>query len=447
MIKRVFWVALFTGLSHLISLITISFVLTQLGEEVSGYLGLIDSTVMLVSAIISFGIQLAVNRNVATRENWWANYKMAQSSRLALSFLVLAFGLVSYLIQGDITQLIYCYAPLVALNGDYALYGNGKPIAAASLSFLRVALPNLGVLATGYWLGPEVVPVYIVLLAAGIFLAGVIAARFNGVQYFYRPRKKFLRFYYKYLKVGLYQVTGTLLVPGVLVIANWFYAIETIGLLNGLLKLLIVYKGGLRIIVQTFFKEIRLPRTPDKIDKASLLAWGLISIPVIFYYDTTIHLLYKDKYDSYPYLLPFFGLIMLLSAFRNAAEAKALLNRQDNLNLYVFIGALVAEVGVLALIGLTSNSIWGLPMGFLAGELVLVLGLGIGLHHRHFFRTRLVFLLKLSPALLLIGGVRYLMGDNLYWLAGAVVFYLLWCVVFYRKLIFTSLTEDLVDGE
>jgi hypothetical protein len=46
MLKRVFWIALFTGLSHLISIITISYVLQNLGEETSGYLGIIDSTVI-----------------------------------------------------------------------------------------------------------------------------------------------------------------------------------------------------------------------------------------------------------------------------------------------------------------------------------------------------------------------------------------------------------------
>jgi O-antigen/teichoic acid export membrane protein len=86
MIKRVFWVALFTGLSHLISIITISYVLRNLGEETSGYLGVIDSTIVFVSSIISFGIQLAVNRNVATSTSWKSNYKLGQSSRLMLSF-------------------------------------------------------------------------------------------------------------------------------------------------------------------------------------------------------------------------------------------------------------------------------------------------------------------------------------------------------------------------
>ncbi len=442
MIKRVFWVALFTGLSHLISIITISYVLNNLGKEVAGYLGVIDSTIMLVASIISFGIQLAVNRNVATQSNWHSNYRLGQSSRLTLSFFVMLFGIVAYLVKGDITLLIYCYAPLVALNGDYALYGNGKPIIAASLSFLRVALPNIGILVTGYFFGLDVVPVYILLLASGILLAGIISAYFNGVNYFFTPRKNFAKFYFKYLKVGFYQVAGVLLVPGVLVIANWFYEIAIIGLVNGLLKLLIVYKGGLRIIVQTFFKEIKLSDTANKIDKASLLAWGLVSIPAIMFYDTTLQLVYKDTYTEYPLLLPLFGVIMLLSSFRNAAEAKALLNRQDNLNLYVFTGALAAEVITIAVFSFTPQAIWGIPIGFLVGEVILVLGLGFGLHIHSFFKTRVVFLLKLSPVLILAAAIRYFLGPGIYVLAGTLVFYLLWVLVFYRKLVFNSLTED-----
>ena len=445
MIKRVFWVALFTGLSHLISIITISYVLRDLGEEISGYLGIIDSTIMLVASIISFGIQLAVNRNVATRTSWRSNYKLGQSSRLTLSFFVLLFGLIAYLIDGDITMLIYCYAPLVALNGDYALYGHGKPIIAASLSFLRVALPNIGVLVTGYFFGTDVLPVYILLLAFGILMAGIISAYFNGVSYFYMPRKKFAKFYFKYLKVGLYQVAGVLLVPGVLVIANWFYSIAIIGLINGLLKLLIVYKGGLRIIVQTFFKEIRLPETSKKIDKASILAWGLISIPVIIFYNTTLTLLFEDKYQQYPLLLPLIGVIMFLGSFRNSAEAKALLNHQDNLNLYVFTSALAAEVITITIFSFTPQAIWGVPVGFLVGEIILVLGLGFGLKQHGFFKSRLLFLFKLSPVLIISVVIRYFLGDGLYIMIGTTIFYLIWALIFYRKLVFSSLTEDLVE--
>jgi O-antigen/teichoic acid export membrane protein len=114
-------------------------VIRELGEEVSGYIGIIDSAVVLVASVISFGIQLAVNRNVATKSSWKSNYHLAQSARLMLSFFVIAFGAILYFTNGQMQYLIYAFAPLVALNGDYALYGNGKPITASSLSFLRVA--------------------------------------------------------------------------------------------------------------------------------------------------------------------------------------------------------------------------------------------------------------------------------------------------------------------
>jgi|GEM_PF-1469746 len=443
MIKRVFWVALFTGLSHLISLITISYIIRELGEETSGYLGVIDSTMMVVASIISFGIQLAVNRNVATKTSWKSNYKLGQSARFMLSLFVLVFGIVAYLIDGDLSNLIYCYAPLVALNGDYALYGNGKPIVAASLSFLRVALPNIGILVTGSFFGPEVLYVYVLLLALGIFLAGVISANVNHVSYFFLPRKNFVKFYFKYLKVGIYQVTSVLIVTGVLVIANWFYSIVLIGLINGLLKILIIYKGGLRIIVQTFFKEIKLPGTSQKIDKASILAWGAISIPVIIFYDTTLHLLFDTTYDEYLLLLPLLGFIMLLSAFRNSAEAKALIEKKDNLNLYVFISALVIEILVMAIFSVTDYKIWGIPFGFFIGEIILVAGLGIGLGKHHFFWNRLIFLIKLSPVLAICGLLRFFIGANLYVLLACLALYVVWIVVFYRKLVFESLTKEL----
>jgi len=441
MIKRVFWVALFTGLSHLISIITISYVIRELGEEISGYIGIIDSTVILVASIISFGIQLAVNRNVATKSSWQSNYHLAQASRLMLSFFVILFGASLYLLEGDMHYLIYAFAPLVALNGDYALYGNGKPITASSLSFLRVAAPNIGIMLAGYLGGLNVVYVYIVLLATGIFLAGLIAAKANSVSYFFLPRRNFFKFYFKYWKVGGYQVASALIVPGILVIADWFYAIAIIGLINGLLKILIVYKGGLRIIVQTFFKEITIEKTDEKIDKASLLAWGAVSIPIIIYYKTTLNLLFDNKYDEIAILLPVIGIIMFLGAFRNASEARALILKRDNLNLTIFLIALGLQTIVLISLSYTPYFIWGIPLGLLIAELTVVIGLGYGLHKWHYFLSRFKFILRFLPPIVFSLLLKLIFGATIPVLGISVIIYIIWSIIFFRKLIFGSLTD------
>ena len=126
MIKRIAAVAAFTGTSHAISLFTVTYIVSTLGKEITGMIGLVDSTILVMAVVISFGIQLSVNRNVATQKNWTSNYRLAQSSRIVVGFLIVAFGLISYLVKQDITKYIYIAAPLIALNGDYALYGNGK---------------------------------------------------------------------------------------------------------------------------------------------------------------------------------------------------------------------------------------------------------------------------------------------------------------------------------
>lgn len=439
MIRRVFWVALFTGLSHLVSLVTVSFVITNLGEETSGYLGVIDSTIMVVASIISFGIQLAVNRNVATKFSWKSNYSLAQASRLMLGLILGLGGLIGYWWFKDIAILVYCMSPLIALNGDYALYGNGKPIAAASLSFLRVALPNLGILALAYLYEIDIVIPYVYLLALGIFLAGVLASRFNQVDYLVVPRKNFVKFYFKYLKVGLYQVVSVLLLAGVLTIGNIFYEIAVIGLVNGLLRILIIYKGGLRIIVQSFFKEIASPGTAAKIDKASILAWGAIAIPVIIFHETTLEILFDDTYDSFKMLMPVFGIIMLLGALRNAAEADALIRRKDNLNLFAFLTAFLVELVIIIAFSYSDAVIWGIPLGILAGEIVLVLYLGIGLGAREFLGNRLLFLLKILPVLILIFLIKLFVVDGLIGITAGMIIYVGYAAFFNRNLLFKAI--------
>ena len=81
MIRRIFVVGLYTGSAHLASIVAISYLLRNLGERTLGFIGLVDSTVLIVAGIVSFGIQLSVNRNVALQKNWRSNYHLGQSAR------------------------------------------------------------------------------------------------------------------------------------------------------------------------------------------------------------------------------------------------------------------------------------------------------------------------------------------------------------------------------
>ena len=260
MVQRIFWVAFYTGLAQITSLFAVTYILREVGKETSGYIGIIDSTLMIIMTVISFGVQLSVNRNVVIQTNWRSNYHLGQSARISMGALILLFGVISFSVSWDITKLIFLVAPLVALNGDYALYGNGLPIQASRLSFFRVAIPAVGLLVASQLFADAILVVYISLVAVGVLIAGTFSAHINQVPYIFEPKRNFYKVYLKYYKVGLYQLSSAILVTGILTVSKGFYSVATLGLVYGLLKYFEVFKGVLRIIVQAFFREIKLER-------------------------------------------------------------------------------------------------------------------------------------------------------------------------------------------
>ncbi len=438
MIKRVFWIALYTGMAQVLSLFTISYVLRNLGEETSGYMGVVDSSILVIATVISFGIQLSVNRNVATKQSWRSNYTLAQSARFSLSLLVVVLGSISFFYDWDVSKWIYFIAPVIALNGDYSLYGHGKPIIAARLSFVRVALPNLAILVGSMFFGHQAIYLYIIFAGIGILNSGLWASKVNKVPYFHPPRKSFYKIYIKYSRVGLFQLSYAILVTGILAVTKGFYSIAVLGLVYGILKYFEVFKGVLRIIVQAFFRELKVEGTNLRVDKAGILIGGAVLIPTILFPNTTLQFIYNDAYNGIEMIFPLFGAAMFLASFKASADMQILMNKKDDVNLYIYLVALFVTIAIAIGFSYSDNPVYGIPAGLLAGELILLVGLGSFLGGWGFFRERLLFFIKLLPVILLAGIVRYVAGESLLAMGVSVILYGMLTFFFYRKLLFDS---------
>lgn len=438
MLKRVFWIALYTGSAQILSLLAVNVVLRNLGEESSGYMGIVDSYILLMATIISFGIQLSVNRNVAKTKGWRSNYQLAQSSRFTLGLILLAFGLVSLLYKWEVSKIILVFAPLVALNGDYTLYGKGEPIIAARLSLIRVALPNLAIIISSHWLGDLSIYFYIIFAAIGLLNSGFWAARINQTDYVYAPRKSFYKFYSKYAKVGIFQLSYALMITGILAFAKNFYSIATIGLIYGILKYFEVFKGVIRIIVQAFFRELKHDGINLKVDKASILLGTGVVIPTIIYPNTTLALLYGETYNHIELILPIFGLAMFISSVKASADMKLLMLKKDNVNLYTYLSAIFVTYTAAILLSFTELAPFGVAVGIVLGEIILLIGLGYNLNKVTFFSDRGYFIFKLTPVLILSFLLKLFFGESILLLTISIGMFATWAFIFYRKLLFDN---------
>lgn len=436
MLQRVFWVALYTGSAQIVSLIAVNVVLRNLGEQVSGYMGIVDSYILIMASLISFGIQLSVNRNVVKTTRWKSNYQLAQSSRITVGLILLIFGVLSLAYEWEVSKLILVFAPLVALNGDYTLYGKGLPIVAARLSLIRVALPNLAIIGSSFWLQELSIYYYIIFAAIGLLNSGFWASKINHTSYIYTPSKSFYKFYSKYAKVGIFQLCYALMVTGILAFAQYFYTIAAIGLIYGILKYFEVFKGVIRIIVQAFFREIKNEGVNLKIDKAGMLLGAGAVIPTIIYPYTTLSILYGQTYTNHELILPIFGLAMLISSIKSSTDMKLLMLKKDNVNLFVYLAAIIITYTAVTLISFTNCQLYGVAIGIVLGELTLLFGLGYSLNKFRFFVIRFYFLVKLTPILLVSYLLKFYFGESITLLVASIGIYAIYSFIFYRKLLF-----------
>ncbi|MDH5400098.1 MAG: hypothetical protein OEX02_18245, partial [Cyclobacteriaceae bacterium] len=396
------------------------------------------SYVAIMASMISFGVQLSVNRNVAFQKGWRSNYALAQASRMALSLFVIGFGVVSYLMQADITKIIFLAAPLIAWNGDYALYGNSKPVEAARLSFFRVAIPNAGLLLASYYLVAEAIYVYVLLVAVGIFIAGFFAARINGVEYLFPPKKSFYKIYLKYYKVGLYQLSTPFLVTGIIAIAKGYYEIGVIGLIYPVVKVYEVFKGGIRIVNQAFFRELKFDDIGMRVDKVGVIMALFFVIPTVFYPGVLLTLLDPDRYVDLEIIMVLYGMAMFICALKISADTRVLLRKKDNVNLLGYVGAAVIAIVFTIGFSYTNNLYIGIPAGVLSGEFFLLIVMGTSLGGMDFFLPRLRFLLKVSPVFAFAIIPRLFLSPDFFSMIASCGIYILLVLYVYRKLIFDA---------
>ena len=88
MIKRIFIVALLTGFSQIISLVSVGFLKT-LDQSLVYDIGNFESLVVIFTAIIALGLQLVTVRDIALTDNWEKILLNSQRDRFTFSLLIL----------------------------------------------------------------------------------------------------------------------------------------------------------------------------------------------------------------------------------------------------------------------------------------------------------------------------------------------------------------------
>ena len=125
MMKRLFWVALFTGTGHLGNLISLKFLKNYANDSTIAFIGELDSLTLLIVSITAFGLQLSSTREIAIRDNDWQEvYYSTQSARLTIAMLLMFLGLSGFLYTKN---YLFFIAPIIALNATMPCTAGESP--------------------------------------------------------------------------------------------------------------------------------------------------------------------------------------------------------------------------------------------------------------------------------------------------------------------------------
>ena len=409
MLKRIFTIGLITGAGQLFVVFALKYISQNSSPEQVKAIGQIDSLVLFIMNVIALGLQSSAMRNLALADDWKSEYANTQSARFTLSFFIAAFALLAFI---DKYYLVFLIAPLLALSGDYALYGRGYPIKGSVIALIRAIVPfsMLFILMRSevqfsllYFIGLLLAYIFTNLFIS-LFLKTSLIPRLNFVA---------LKMYITSISLGIVSLSLYFIGIGIILIAQYFYTSPVLATAFIGLKFYIIYKGTLRILHQAFFKEMINEEVCLKIDQLSTIAGIVFLGSVIFFPRSFITFFFGEQYLDQQSFFIFIGVAGLIYTLFLSMATRSLLLKKDKI--YTIITAIAAIITIILsiLFAFIFKTASGIAFSILIGELVWMCGLIKIAGTTEAIWQRMSFLLQCLVVLLLPLGMRYLIGDHL----------------------------------
>ena len=409
MIKRLSIVAFFTGSAYLFTILSLKYLSISTSASNLKSIGEVDSLVNLIIIVLAAGMLMSSIRNIAISADWKKEFETSQQARLTLGLIISVLALLCF---SNSNYILFLFAPLIALNGDYALYGRSKPILASILAFIKVFFPYL-VMIVVLMVKPEwLIPSFIFSTAIVYLVTGYSISSMLDVPYLVRPSLRSLQMYMESIGMGVVSFSYYFIGLGLIWLAGFFYTDLAVAAAFLGIKLYTIFKGVLRMLNQSFFKEMTEEAVRLKVDSLAFHAGivfllGTLLFPAGFtgvFFNKSIHF-----QDTSFFLL---GITGLLVAPLISLHTAALLERKDKLFSKVALLATAASAALCVLLSFTYDHANSIFISLLAGELVILAGLIIISGKKNLFYPRVMFFIKNAPLLIVPILGRMFFGDN-----------------------------------
>ena len=432
MLKRLVLVALFTGSAQVTTLIALKFLAGSMDASRLSALGEIDSLLNLIINLIALGLLMSSVRDIALSEDWRGEMAKAQTARLTLALCLIPAAIWSW---KNPDYRIFVFAPVIALNADYALYGRAYPVVAAIIAFSRVLLPYVAVLIAVNHHSTHAVDIFLLSSVLVYFGSGIFIARFFGQPYLRRPSWKSLHLYWKSLDLGVVSLSYYFIGLGLIPISVYFYNDRTVAAAYVGCKVYMIFKGVLRIISQSFIKEMISSKVQLQVDRLTGFAGFLFLAAVLLYPATFMRLFLSKALEFDKNMLIILAAAGLVSAVLVSYINRAILEKKDRSYSIITGIASVAAIGFCIILSFFLPSAASVFIAIFVGELLSVIGLIRLFGGREELLLRAKIWVKYILLALLPFGARMYLGDSyLGFIAGMGLMGVVFVGIFYKRL-------------
>ncbi|MBS4065235.1 MAG: hypothetical protein KGZ74_11785 [Chitinophagaceae bacterium] len=298
--------------------------------------------------------------------------------------------------------LVFLLAPILALSGEYAFYGIGKPVTGAIIAFIRIIVPYGISIFVARFIPGYFVEVFLLLLLLTYFLTGIAVAAFLNISYFIKPSYKNFRLYLSSLRLGLINillyVQGLGLMIFIPLVFSGNYQVISIAFIG--LKLYAIYRGIIRIIHQALVREMKHLEACLTVDKLSMILGFAFLASVMLFPNSAVKLLFGSQFlDGIPFF-QMMAVACLIFSFCFSLGTNAILLSYDKKLLSVCIISAVICTGSLLIFSLLLPALYTIGLSLIAGETALATGLLFLYTGDDVIKKRVFFLIQNTIVLL-----------------------------------------------
>ncbi|HRO44689.1 hypothetical protein [Agriterribacter sp.] len=436
MFKRLSQIAFLTGAAHVFTLVALKFLSKNTSAATLSSIGEIDSIFQLLISILGFGLQLSVVRHIAMEKNWKPFYYQAQSARITLGLLMMAIVLFAPLYPAC---WLFIFAPVFALSGDYALYGRGQPVKAAIWAFCRTFIPALLLIIFVFINKTYLSAAYVSSTVVIFGITGFAISRQLQCKYLLSPVFPALKLYLQNISLGIATVVMYILGLGLLFVASFFYNEQVLAVSYLGLKLYVIFKGIMRIINQSFIKEMIHDEMTLRADELSILVGSSFLGASLIFPKSMITIFFGIQYIAFTGFIILIGLSALVMCIFISFHTRSLFKKKDKIYAKYAAAAAITSIVAVIILSFFRQSPLNIGLALFTGELIFAAGL-VYINKDAAILLRIKFLLTSLLCLLLPLIIRYFMDDTFAGLyTGMAMLGGVYIALNYRKLFKTNL--------